>query len=277
MKKIIIFIIFIFISVNIVFARAWWWGSSSSSSSSSGHSSGGDSRFITIIVWGMFSLVWYIYYLRRKRIKKAKEDQQNAILQDSTWSEEMLKSMVENTFMEYQKARANKNLETVKNLFLEEYYLQAKAKMDQDLAWKTNILENIKINSMNLLEVKDLHGKEWDVFCMEIKASMIDYFIDDQTWKVILRIENDRYLSEEQTKIFITNFVESWSFIRINGNWLLFDISQWFYIYTVVNLLPDKYKKNYVDEEKNSNSNINKNNTSNNNKNTNLPDNMKLW
>jgi len=177
--------------------------------------------------WIVWISVLYAYYLRRKRIKKAKEEQQNAILQDSTWSEEMLKTVVENTFMEYQKARSNKNLEPVKNLFLEEYYLQAKIRMDQDLVWKINILEDIKINSMILFEVKDLHGKEWDVFCMEIKASMIDYFIDDQTWKVILKIVNNRYLSEEKTKTFITNFVEYWSFIRINGNWLLFDISQW--------------------------------------------------
>lgn len=100
-EKIIFFIWFFsifFINFSEVFARAW-------NSSSSSWSSWWESWIWLIIVW----ILYAIYEIRRKKlIKKAKADLENALKEDSSWNLENLKEVTRNIFFQIPRSLAIK-------------------------------------------------------------------------------------------------------------------------------------------------------------------------
>lgn len=243
--SIIISIVIIFIfNNNFVLARAWWgwsWGWSWG--------------------WAIWIVVIWIYYAimqirRKKMLSKAKSDLETASVSDNSWNENELKKTVEDNFYRYQQAWTSKNLDSIKKYMTKSYYAQAITNIDK-LAWKTNILKDIKINELNLMSVKDGPWKDWDMFVMEINASMIDYTINDSDWSFI---ESTMKLDENESQENYINramnnpssFIEYWVFMRLNWYWLIHNIKQTDVIIKDIIWLSENELKNILIKEQNS-------------------------
>jgi replicative superfamily II helicase len=79
---------------------------------------------------------------------------------------------------------------------------------------------------MTLMSVRDFPWRDWDMFAMEISASMIDYTIDEETWKFI-RSTLTRYKNEsdkdyeQRARTEAELFKEYYIFVRYDWKWLL--------------------------------------------------------
>ena len=217
-------IILLFISFyGLVDARAWWgWWSSSW---------GGDA------VWLVIGLLIYAIYeiRRRKMIKKAKKDLENALKEDSSWNIELLKDVVKNIFLKYQKAREEKDLSSVKSEMTKSYYNKAVKILNKKLSWKVNVIKNIRILDLTLMSVRDFAWRDWDMFAMEVSASMIDYTIDEKTWNFIesamKKNKNDsQSFYEHRAMNSASAFKEYYIFMRYDWKWLLNNIKDKFSI-----------------------------------------------
>lgn len=239
----IIFVLFLFI-YSIAEARAWWgWGSS---------------WWWGVVWWVIVLIIYAIREIRRKKmIKKAKNDLEKALQWDSSWDIKMLESVVENTFLKYQNAWMEKNLKIVENLLTKEYYNKANSILERKLNWKKNILKNVSINKLTLMSVRDSIWKDWDMFAMEIKASMIDYTIDEKTWDFIEstmgKEQNESINNYKDRSMNITSsFTEYYIFIRCNWNWLLNNIKDEFSIVSDVINLSEKELNRILKQEEES-------------------------
>lgn len=248
MKKILTFSAIIGLLVLsyywLVDARAGGWWSSS-----------GWGGAIWTVVAG---IVYAIYVIRRKKmIKKAKQDLANALMGDSSWNIDSLKRTVENIFMKYQYAWSEKNLISMEDYFTKSYFKIAESNMNKELSWKTNVLKDISIWELTLMSVRDNPGKDWDMFAMEVRASMIDYTTDETTKKFI-KSTLAKHKSESQASYQnramsqTSEFKEYYIFIRHNDRWLLNNIKQKFSIvWDIIKLKPSQLKK-ILEAEKNS-------------------------
>lgn len=249
MKKKIIFtllVITLFFSFYMwVEARAgWWWGSWNNEGS--------------IASAVVFSLYLAIYKIRRmKMIKKAKIDLENALKQDSSWDIEWLKKHVTDIFYQYQNDWQNKSRHNMMKYMTKTYHSKVTEMLYYELADEKNILENIHINSLTLMSVRDNPGKDGDMFAMEVDASMIDYTIWESTWEFISStLQQEKYEPLEKYKHRAmtqpVEFKEYYIFIRHNGQWLLNNVKQKFSIIWDIIWLPEKKLKNILLQEKNS-------------------------
>lgn len=240
--SLIIFVLFIFTYV-IVDARAGWGGSSGSGD--------GGWAIWAVIAW----LIYAIYEIRRRKmIKKAKKDLEEVLKSDSTWNIKSLKEDVKNVFSKYQKARWEKDLTSVKHLMTKKYYEKAKKIMDKKLSWKINIIKDIKIHEMNLMSVRDMPGRDWDMFAMEVSASMIDYTINEKTWKFIRstmpKRKNETNLSyQNRAMTSASEFKEYYIFIRYDWKWLLNNIKEKFSIVWDIISLKEKDLRKVLEQE----------------------------
>lgn len=252
MKKILKIFIFsllwFFFYYSFVEARAGWWGSSSSW--------GWDAIWL-IVAW----IIYAIYEIRRRKmIKKAKADLKKALSWDSSWNLKELEKATTDIFMKYQKAWSDKDLDFVKKYMTKSYYEKAekKLKISLNLKWNKNILENIKIEELTLMSVRDFPWKNWDMFAMEVSASMIDYTINEKTWEFIestlrrKKNESDNDY-EKRAKREAWPFKEYYIFIRYNEKWLLNNIKQKFSIVWDIIKLKESELLKILEKEKWSN------------------------
>lgn len=219
MKYFLVFLLWSYFFID-VFARAWGgWGSSWS----------GWWDGVAFIIAILF---YAIYHIRRKKLlKKAQKDLQEALLQDSSWNIEWLKQVTRDTFMRYQSAWMDKDISWLRHLMTKYYHEKASKVMQKQLNGKKNILKNIKIHQMNLISVKDKLGRDGDMFAMEVVASMIDYTVDENTWNFVSstlsRGKNEsRSRYESRAKKQWERFTEYWVFMRYNNTWRLNNIKQ---------------------------------------------------
>ena len=243
--KILMFsIIWLFFYYSFVEARAWWWGSSSW---------GWDA-----IGWVIALIIYAIYEIRRRKmIKKAKKDLEKALSWDSSWNLKELEKTTKKIFIKYQEAWSNKDLDYVRKYMTKSYYEKAQKKLNKILNWKKNILENIHINQLNLMSVRDFPGKDWDMFAMEVDANMIDYTIDKKTGEFIestLTKRNNEWQKDygRRAKKEWEDFKEYYIFIRYNWKWLLNNIKQKFSIVWDIIKLKERELRKILDKEKSS-------------------------
>lgn len=190
-------------------------------------------------------------------MKKAKEDIEKAKSSDTSWNEEEFKKIVEEVFIKYQNAWSDKDLYSVSSLLTRSYYDKADADIKKTLEWKKNILKEISLLEQNLMSVKDVSGQNWDMFVMEINATMIDYTINESTW---LFLEsnltkkdwegNASYMKRAQIEPEF--FQEYWVFMRLDSKWLLYDIKQTNAIIKDIKWLSESELKNILKKEENS-------------------------
>ena len=246
-KKSIILIMILIITFSLyslVEARAWggwsssWWW---------------DVGWL-VVAW----LIYAIYEIRRRKmIKKAKKDLENALKEDSSWDIKLLKEVTKKVFLKYQNCRGEKNLEPMETYMTKSYYKKANKIMDRKLKWRINILKDIYVRWLTLMSVKDVAGRDWDMFAIEVEASMIDYTINEKTW-VFISSTNKRHKSESKRKYversmkFPSEFKEYYIFIRHNWKWLLNNIKPKFSIVWDIIKLSEKDLRKILKDEKES-------------------------
>lgn len=209
-------------------------------------------------VWALIAWLFYaVYYIRRKKmIRKAKEDLENALKIDSSWDIEDLKRVVENIFMSYQKAWSEKNLLSVQNRMTKTYYEKAQQVMLKKLDWKENVIKDATITELTLLSVRDHPWRDGDMFAMEVSASMVDYTVSQRDNKFLYSTMSRR--KNESQKSYIerathqsSSFKEYYIFIRYNWQWLLSNIKQQFSLFwDIISLSSRKLEKILEKERK---------------------------
>ena len=154
----------------------------------------------------------------------------------------------------------NKIKPTTKGVILDmtkKYHSKATQTLERQLKWKKNILENIHIKKLTLMSVRDNPWKNWDMFAMEVSASMIDYTIDINTWKFVkstlTREKNESFDSYKDRAMHeSSDFKEYYIFIRHNWKWLLNNVKQKFSIIWDIIWLSERQLKNILKQEKDS-------------------------
>lgn len=193
--------------------------------SNGGGAAGGVATAIGLAIYAIIEI------RRRKMMKKAKEDLAIAKMKDASWNEDGFKDVVGQTFHRYQEAWSKKDMESVRHLLHVDYFDKAKTLLETELAECTNVIKNQKIESMNLMSVKDVSGKEGDMFVMEVNASMIDYTIETKSGAFVeSTLSREKNESDESYRRRAMNeaspFREYWVFQRSSGKWLLWEIHQ---------------------------------------------------
>ena len=213
------FIFFIF--SNEVFARGGGGGSGGGGGGGGGAGGGSSCKtgdyFCTIFIFLRFlipfALMVYAWYVRKQKIKKAKEIITKAEAIDSTWQESTLTSTVSGVFMRFQQDWSNNNAEVMKEYcvlkFQERMALELGVLKEQN---RKNLVNNPILSSVVILEADDEIDNTKDNFTAEISAQANDQLIDLQT-NSILMIEN-------------TPFKEYWNFLREGDKWKLNSIKQ---------------------------------------------------
>jgi preprotein translocase subunit SecG len=199
---------------NEVFARGGGGGSGGGGGGGGSGGSGGGSP-IALAIWVIVFLIIGIcsWYIRKQKIKKAKEIITKAEATDSAWQESALTARVSDVFIRFQKDWSDYNSEAMKEYCMPKF----QEKMMLDLAVlqlenRKNLVNNPNLKGVAILEAKDEIDNTKDNFTAEVSAQANDQLIDTKT-NSILMTEN-------------TPFTEYWNFLRDGDNWKLNTIKQ---------------------------------------------------
>lgn len=145
--------------------------------------------------------------------KHALKEVEKACVKDSSWEKGKLINNAKNIFVKYQNDWQNFNFKSMSEYMETQYLNHAMLMM---LAMKEmhriNKIEDINIKSALISDVKDVDGKEGDMYKVAFEASLNDKLIDVRT----------NSLLSKDTK----PFAEQWTFIRHNDKWMLHGIKQ---------------------------------------------------
>ena len=215
-------------------------GGSSSSSRSSSSSGGGGGEIawivIVIIFCSMFSLPFLFAFLawRNKRKKKSenldfvygrekidpKAGKTEKLLiflaqQDSSVKPEELRKLVDSTFRKLQECWQARSYEPMKPLLMPDLFNQHTAQLSGMIAnHEINRIENLKVETIDLVNVRYTEKPEQREFTALITASARDYYVDDRSGKFLRGDESP------------ARFQEFWTFHYLGDRWLLREIEQ---------------------------------------------------
>ena len=169
------------------------------------------SVFLTpfLVIYG--AIITYKLY---RKSKKSKELLRLLAENDPIWHHRRMLARVEEVFFKVQIAWKDRNQKTAKDCMSSRIYTKHKMQTDEMLKnHRKNILQKINLKEVKIISVSDYKTNENDAFAVFIKASLIDYHIDDRSGKL---------LSGSKSKV--EHFQEIWHFIRERNKWLLDEI-----------------------------------------------------
>jgi predicted lipid-binding transport protein (Tim44 family) len=211
--------------------------SSRSSSSSSGGSAGEIAWIVIVIIFcTMFSLPFLFAFLSwiNKRKKKSenldfvygrekidpKAGKTEKLLiflaqQDSSVKPEELRKLVDSTFRKLQECWEARSYEPMKPLIVPDLFNQHTAQLSGMIAnHEINRIENLKVETIDLVNVRYTEKPEQREFTALITASARDYYVDDRSGKFLRGDESP------------ARFQEFWTFHDLGDRWLLREIEQ---------------------------------------------------
>lgn len=214
--------------------------SSSSSSSSSGQGSSSDDMaeiiiggiiFFTVsagFVVGIFVLVVrrksskdenldYVYSPEEVAKKSSRTEKLLEFLstQDSSISPKELRTLTESTFRALQECWGKRDYGPMKPLLMHDLFLQHTSQLQGMVRnHEINRIDNLKIERVDLVNVRYTEKPDQREFTVLITASARDYYVDDRT---------DKFLRGDKSP---AQFQEFWTFHRSGNNWLLREIEQ---------------------------------------------------
>jgi predicted lipid-binding transport protein (Tim44 family) len=215
-------------------------GSSHSSSSHSSSSSGGGSGsdwwglvfFIAFIAFFLFLFIViaraskkssktenldFVYGRNRVSPKAGKTEKLLIFLaqQDPTVKPEGLRKLTDSTFRKLQECWQARSYEPMKPLLMPDLFNQHTAQLSGMIAnHETNRIEDLKVETIDLVNVRYTEKQEQREFTALITASARDYYVDDKTGK---------FLRGDKAS---AHFQEFWTFHRMGDQWLLREIEQ---------------------------------------------------
>jgi predicted lipid-binding transport protein (Tim44 family) len=217
-------------------------GSSSSSHSSSSSSGGGSSGdWVMYVVLSMFILVFGLIFVgviisllkgkgksksenldfvygRNKVLPKAgKTEKLMTFLaqQDPSVKPEELRKLVDSTFRKLQECWQARSYDPMKPLLMTDLFKEHTAQLSGMIAnHEINRIENLKVEYIDLVNVRYTEKPDQREFTALITASATDYYVDDKT---------GRFLRGDKTA---ARFQEFWTFHHVVNQWLLREIEQ---------------------------------------------------
>jgi len=178
---------------------------------------GGGGGIVTFILLPI--LLIYSAIITHLVVKKNRECQKLLLIaaaRDPAWNADAIKARIEQAFFKIQQAWMERNQDLAAEYMSPRLY--AKHKMQTD-AMIQNKRKNI-LNSLNLIEAKivqiaDYTNDASDSFWVYIKASAIDYEINEVTGAVVDGKDDKSY-----------PFAELWKFVRKDNGWVVDEIDQ---------------------------------------------------
>jgi hypothetical protein len=159
---------------------------------------------------GYFVYKLYNFTLSKKSLA-AKAIITNSEEEDPIWEHEQLIKTVENAFIKIQKAwmdRSMKNVQHLVSIPLHDRYQHLLESMQHNKL--KNMMDQIKLDKVEIIKVRDLQENSKDTFSASISGSMIDYRLDERNGSVIEG-------SDQKSR----NFIDIYHFVRKDEHWLL--------------------------------------------------------
>ncbi|SCK04600.1 Uncharacterized protein conserved in bacteria [uncultured Clostridium sp.] len=232
-KILIIFIIVTIFSIPVIaFARPG--GGSGGSSGGSGGSGGGSAHSSTrgngngrtnpiasIINFGVFMVIGStgaIVY--RVKVSKKKKECVTTIKsladKDDNWDYENIKNDIQEVFDKVGIAWIEMDQELARGYVSEKLFENHRMKLEwMKIRKERNIIEGLTLLKITVLGLEDRDGIDRDVLWASIKATSIDYTINEET-KQIIKGDSSRPIGYE----------EYWRFIKTPERWVLDEIKQ---------------------------------------------------
>lgn len=189
----------------------------SSNISASGFGSTGAFDFLIITL--LLILGGFIFYLQSQVQKKRRETEElleKLALKERAWTPDITKDYISKVFLLVQKSWVEKNADIAKDFMSESLYLNHKVQTDLMVSnHEKNNLERIKLKEIHTAEILDYQDPKRDIMLVLIKASMIDYVIDEITGKI-------KWGKKDEPE----EISELWKFIRSRDRWVLDSIEQ---------------------------------------------------
>jgi predicted lipid-binding transport protein (Tim44 family) len=215
-------------------------GGSSSSSRSSSSSGGGGSAgdWFVFVFMGIFIVVFFVIFIaiwraskrgsktenldfvydRNKVSPKAGKTEKLLIFlaqQDASVKPEELRKLVDSTFRKLQECWQARSYEPMKPLLMPDLFNQHTAQLSGMVAnHEINRIENLKVEYIDLVNVRYTEKSEQREFTALITASARDYYVDDRTGK---------FLRGDEAP---ARFQEFWTFHYLGNQWLLREVEQ---------------------------------------------------
>ena len=208
--------------------------SSGSRSSGSGSSSGGG--IFAFIIIGVFITICVLAMIASKRQAKSKSENLDFVYsrsqvdrkakkteklltflsqQDSSLAPAELRKLVESTFRKLQECWQSRGYEPMKPLLMPALFAQHTAQLQGMVRnHEINKIENLKVERVDLVNVRYTEKPDQREFTALITASATDYYVDDR---------NGKFLRGDQSA---ARFQEFWTFHRVGDRWLLREIEQ---------------------------------------------------
>lgn len=135
---------------------------------------------------------------------------------DSSWNFKNIEKQIRYSFPLIQEAWMERDYSPVKELMTENFFNSHTVKMNWMLLKKEkNILDNIKLKKITPIKVNENKDNSEDFIWVLLKASMIDYTINEENNLII-----DGNYSKSNT------FYEFWKFVKKDDKWLADSILQ---------------------------------------------------
>ena len=151
----------------------------------------------------------------KAKAKKTKKALDALTEKDVMWDHKQMEHAVLDVFYKLQRCWSKREYAPMRGLLTDDLYMQHAEQIESlKRNHEINVLENLKINRIAIIHLKQSHDKNRREFTALIDASVKDYYIDDRTRGFI---RGDTVALE---------FQEFWIFQRKDNKWLLREIEQ---------------------------------------------------
>ncbi len=162
----------------------------------------------------------------RRKLKQSQIEQALEVLgqKDPAWRREKLHQFATNLFLMFQQAWSNKDRETLQMLMTVKLYNEWKVMLDKmDRHRQRNVMEEVEVIDLEIVDLADYTDDEMDTFTARIKASAVDYTVDERGRIVTPEWKDNQTANTTKSS---ESFTEYWTFIRVTDTWILKSVDQ---------------------------------------------------
>ena len=190
----------------------------------SGGTGEGDVIIALVALMGLGAYYLYQLYLRMQKIWLVNSALKILERQDPIWRKQKLIRFVKNLFILFQRAWSNKDRDTLKMLMTESLFGEWAELLDKmDEMGQRNVLQGLRVASVNIIDVRDYKNDDLDTFSAEISAIAVDYTVDNKGQWTIPKWKKN--LDSNMLRL-PKPFIEVWNFIRSENTWILKHVDQ---------------------------------------------------
>lgn len=167
--------------------------------------------FLILAVIAIAAIFGTIPLLTKLKSHFAAKVMTHASNKDTFWNAAELKKHAERTFYEIQDAWENRNMAKVKDKVDENLYSEYTTLLAPMIArHEKNILSQIQIDEIRIIGCEDHIDNSKDRYIAYIQGRLLNYVINEDTQEII-----------KNPSKTLSNFSDSYHFVRNNNNWIL--------------------------------------------------------